>query len=66
MCIRDRPEVLAHPASPTVLLVTHDVSLMRQCDRILVLSCGRLVEDGAPEALLEDSTSVLSQLLAAC
>lgn len=59
------PEVLAHPASPTVLLVTHDVSLMRQCDRILVLSCGRLVEHGAPDELLKDSTSVLSQLLAA-
>jgi ATP-binding cassette subfamily B protein len=36
----------------TILCVTHDVAETRRFDRVLVVDGGRIVEDGAPEALL--------------
>ena len=35
----------------TVLLVSHRVSALRRCDRVLVLQEGRLVQAGTPEEL---------------
>ena len=37
----------------TVLLATHRMALARQADRVVVLERGRIVEEGAPEGLLE-------------
>jgi subfamily B ATP-binding cassette protein HlyB/CyaB len=39
-------------AGRTVILVAHRLSTLRIADRIVTLERGRLVEDGAPEALL--------------
>jgi len=39
--------------SKTVLLVTHSLSNLGVCDRILFLSAGRLIYDGPPSQLLE-------------
>ena len=36
----------------TVVMVTHRASVIRRCDRVLVLEQGRLVEEGAPADLL--------------
>jgi ABC-type multidrug transport system fused ATPase/permease subunit len=40
------------PESLTTIAVTHRLSLARGADRVLVLVDGRVVEDGAPAALL--------------
>jgi ABC-type multidrug transport system ATPase subunit len=45
------------------LVVTHDVSEAESFDRVLVLSHGRVVEQGTPSELRERSDSVYSQLL---
>ena len=36
----------------TVIAIAHRLSTVRSFDRILVLERGRLVQDGAPDALL--------------
>lgn len=36
----------------TVLMVSHRLSAFRDCDRVLVLEDGRIVEQGTPEALV--------------
>ena len=36
----------------TVIAIAHRLSTVRSFDRILVLEKGRLVQDGAPDALL--------------
>ena len=36
----------------TVIAIAHRLSTLRNFDRILVLRKGRLIEDGAPEALM--------------
>jgi ATP-binding cassette, subfamily B, bacterial len=38
-------------AGRTTLLVTHSIALARKCDRIIVISDGRIVQDGSPSAL---------------
>ena len=38
-------------AGRTVVIIAHRLSAVRQCDRILTLDRGRIVEDGTPEAL---------------
>jgi ATP-binding cassette subfamily B (MDR/TAP) protein 1 len=39
---------------PTVLMVTHELEVMRACDRIVVVvKGGRVVEDGGFEELME-------------
>lgn len=40
-------------AGRTTLLVTHSMALARKCDRIIVISGGRVVQDGSPEALTD-------------
>ena len=45
------------------MCITHDVSETEGFDRVLVMDGGRLVEDGAPAALAEDSSSRYRALL---
>jgi len=42
----------AMAAGRTVLIVAHRLSAVRQCDRIIVLEQGRIVETGTHDALL--------------
>jgi ABC-type multidrug transport system fused ATPase/permease subunit len=49
-------------AGSTLLCVTHDVAQTRGFDRVLVVEGGRVVEDGAPEALLAMEASRYAQL----
>ncbi len=44
-------------AGRTTLIVSHRLSLARGADRVLVVDDGRIVEDGAPDALLADPHS---------
>jgi len=48
--IREALEILM--AGRTVLTIAHRLSTLRNFDRILVLESGKLIEDGAPEALM--------------
>jgi ATP-binding cassette subfamily B protein len=41
----------------TLLCITHDVAETLEFDRVLVVDRGRIVEDGAPRALLADTES---------
>jgi len=41
----------------TLLVITHDVAETRAFDRVLFIEGGRLVEEGAPQDLLEDPSS---------
>lgn len=54
-----------HWSRATVLCVTHDIEAAAAFPRVVVVDGGRIVEDGLPEDLLEDSGSRLSTLLAA-
>ncbi|KAF6033652.1 ABCC10 [Bugula neritina] len=49
--------------SCTVLTIAHRVSTVLQCDRIMVMSRGRLVEFGVPEKLLANPESQLSSIV---
>lgn len=46
----------------TTMIVTHDPSLARRCDRIVYLEAGGIVEDGEPEALLRCPGSRFARL----
>lgn len=52
-------------ADATLLCVTHDVAQTPAFDRVLVVEGGRIVEDGAPAALLARRGSRYGQLLEA-
>jgi len=41
----------------TMLVIAHRLSTLLNCDRILVLDDGRIVEEGPPKTLLEDKNS---------
>ena len=53
-----------HYAESTVLTVAHRLQTILDCDRIAVLDDGLVVESGAPQMLLEDGESALSDLAA--
>lgn len=46
----------------TVLHIAHDLRAIQDYDRVLVMDCGRLVEQGAPRVLLADPTSSFAAL----
>jgi energy-coupling factor transport system ATP-binding protein len=49
-------EVLAIPALESIYLITHDVDLaLTHADRILLIRDGRIVADGPPDEVIEDS-----------
>ena len=47
-------------AGGTILLVTHDMSIANRCDRLVVMQDGRIVLDGAPEAVFAESDALLA------
>ncbi|XP_072025400.1 ATP-binding cassette sub-family C member 9-like [Amphiura filiformis] len=49
----------------TVLTIAHRVSTILNCDTIIVMNEGRIMEYGTPETLLADPSSELSALVAA-
>lgn len=50
-------------AGRTVLIVAHRLSTIQSADRVIVLSDGRVVEDGKPEMLREDTQGAYHALL---
>ena len=55
---------LRHTRGLAMLLVTHDLAVVRQiCDRALVVSEGRIVEEGVPQQLLDHPTHEATRLL---
>jgi biotin transport system ATP-binding protein len=44
----------------TAIVVSHDLELLRDFDRVLVFEAGRLVDDGRPAAALERYVSSMS------
>jgi ATP-binding cassette subfamily B tetracycline resistance protein len=48
-----------------LIIVSHRLEELMACDRVIVLSHGKVAEDGAPRELAATSTSRFSQLLAA-
>ena len=44
----------------TIILVTHDMSIANRCDRLVVMQDGRVVLDGAPEAVFAESDELLA------
>jgi ABC-type multidrug transport system ATPase subunit len=48
--VADSLQLLAR--NRTTLIVSHDLNLIRSVDRVLVISAGRVFEDGSPEDLL--------------
>jgi subfamily B ATP-binding cassette protein HlyB/CyaB len=46
----------------TVLIIAHRLSTVRHANRIVVVDKGRIVETGAPKALLQQADSHFSQL----
>ena len=55
--LHDRLHAL-HRAGHTILLITHDLKLAAEAERIVVISRGRVIVDGAPSAVLADSASL--------
>jgi ABC-type multidrug transport system fused ATPase/permease subunit len=47
-----RDNLVRIKAGRTMVIIAHKLSTVLACDRILVLSEGRIVEDGSPKALL--------------
>jgi ABC-type multidrug transport system fused ATPase/permease subunit len=45
-----------------VLIIAHRLSSVRECDRILVLENGRLVEQGAHNELLTNDDGIYARL----
>ncbi len=48
----------------TTFIVAHRLSTLRSVDRILVFEAGRIVEDGTPEDLVADPTTIFARLCA--
>ncbi len=49
----------------TIVIIAHRLSTVRHCDRIIVLSRGRIVESGTFESLLSDTSSQFHSLVEA-
>ncbi len=49
---------------PTVVIVSHRVSALRHCDRVVVLDAGRVVDQGSPAELLQRPGPFLETALA--
>jgi ABC-type multidrug transport system fused ATPase/permease subunit len=49
---------------PTVVIVSHRVSALRHCDRVVVLEGGRVVDQGSPAELLRRPGLFLETALA--
>jgi ABC-type multidrug transport system fused ATPase/permease subunit len=49
-------------ADRTALIIAHRLSTIRRCDRVLVLSGGRIIEEGPPDRLL-DSRGPFAELM---
>lgn len=45
----------------TTLAITHDISMIRELDRLLWLEDGQLIEDGSPAELLADETTRIAR-----
>lgn len=46
----------------TVVFVTNAIDYTEECDRVIVLDDGKIVEDGKPSKLIEQETSLFTQL----
>jgi ABC-type bacteriocin/lantibiotic exporter with double-glycine peptidase domain len=57
--------VREHWRDATLLCVTHDVGETLSFPRVLVVDCGRIVEDGSPEDLVRQPDSTYRKLLLA-
>ncbi len=57
--------VREHWRDATLLCVTHDVGETLSFPRVLVVACGRIVEDGSPEDLVRQPDSTYRKLLLA-
>lgn len=44
-----------HAAGRTILLITHDLRLAAEAERLVVISGGRVVQDGAPAQVFQDA-----------
>lgn len=47
----------------TVIVIAHRLAAVAKCDRIITLDKGKIVEDGAPRALLEKSDGFFARML---
>ena len=46
----------------SAIIIAHRLSTVRQCDKVLLLEAGRLIEEGGPASLLADPESHYSRL----
>jgi len=46
-------ELRSLPQAPTMVLVSHRISTLRNCEQILVLADGEIIEMGSPEELMK-------------
>jgi ABC-type multidrug transport system fused ATPase/permease subunit len=53
------------PGASALILVSHRLSVLTRCDRVIVLESGRIVEDGKPSILAADPNSHVSRFLEA-
>ncbi len=63
--VRLTDRVREHWSGATMLCITHDVASTSNFDRVLVIECGRVVEDGSPDELAARAGSRYRALLEA-
>jgi ATP-binding cassette subfamily B protein len=47
----------------TVIVIAHRLSTIRNCDRIIVLDNGKIVQDGNHDALVTDTSGIYYKML---